>query len=796
MSSPQSHFYEFGPFGVDASMRVLLREGQPISLEPKLFDTLLVLVQSSGRVVTKDELMKAVWPDTFVQEDSLTRNISLLRKLLAEGLNGDQCIETFPKRGYRLRVPVTERPDQFPTLVLLERTRAPLTVEGEEMNRAPAEQTAGVEAVALTDAGAQSRLRRGLIIVAGVTLAGVAVVALYYRHNSWRSQRTEAQRPSSRRSVAVLGFTNLSGGQDERWFSSLLPDELTTELAAGGQLRTIPEENVDRAKKDLSIPPAESYASDTLARLRQNLGADLVVTGSYAVIGQGTEKQVRIDARVQDARNGETVAVESQTGTKSQLFALVSQVGTRLRQDLGVQPLTPGEAQEAQAAMPSNPGAARLYTEGLAALHIRDAVVARDLLQKAVAAEPSYPLGHAALAEAWSALGYDDEARKEAKQAVGLSGKLSREQQLTVEASYHVMSYHWGNAIQTYQALCKFFPDNLEYPLDLAKAQTSAGRSSDAFGTIEALKELPVPVRDDPRIDLAEAAAAGLISEFKQELDAADRAITKSRMEGARLMMARGLLARGSALTALEPPKDTDQLYAAARETFSALGDRDGVAEALLKEGDSLRAQGRFIEARKTDEEALTAFRTIGDQRGVAASLMEKGIAVYHLDESSREARKNFEEALDLSRRIGDKPDLAWALRHLDRFDEALEVYGEIGDKARVATCLDDLAFVASRNGDLAGATAKFDEEIRLRREIGLKGDLAFALCSSGDVLLFRGDLARAKIRYQEALAVFRERGVSAPCCLGARGCRKGTLSGGRSSQVQEGLRRGTGLGR
>jgi DNA-binding winged helix-turn-helix (wHTH) protein/Tol biopolymer transport system component len=109
MSGQTVRFYEFDPFSVDVLSRVLLRDGKALPLEPKLFDTLLVLVENHGRVVSKEELMKAVWgPDTFVEEGSLARNISLLRKTLAEGLGDTQCIATFPKRGYQFVATVRE----------------------------------------------------------------------------------------------------------------------------------------------------------------------------------------------------------------------------------------------------------------------------------------------------------------------------------------------------------------------------------------------------------------------------------------------------------------------------------------------------------------------------------------------------------------------------------------------------------------------------------------------------------------------------------------------------------------
>jgi DNA-binding winged helix-turn-helix (wHTH) protein len=75
MGKETKHFYEFGPFRVDPSQRVLLRDGRPVPLQPKAFETLLVLVQNSEKPLLKDELMKALWPDSFVEESNLAQNI-------------------------------------------------------------------------------------------------------------------------------------------------------------------------------------------------------------------------------------------------------------------------------------------------------------------------------------------------------------------------------------------------------------------------------------------------------------------------------------------------------------------------------------------------------------------------------------------------------------------------------------------------------------------------------------------------------------------------------------------------
>ncbi len=108
MGHQLKHFYEFSPFRIDPEERVLLRDGKAVPLTPKLFDTLLVLVERSRNVVSKDDLLKFVWPDSCVEEGNLTQNISMLRKLLGENLDHPQYIETVPRRGYRFMASVKE----------------------------------------------------------------------------------------------------------------------------------------------------------------------------------------------------------------------------------------------------------------------------------------------------------------------------------------------------------------------------------------------------------------------------------------------------------------------------------------------------------------------------------------------------------------------------------------------------------------------------------------------------------------------------------------------------------------
>src|SRR5438876_1048075 len=114
MNGGTKRMYAFGGFRLDAQERRLIHDGKPVSLAPKAFDILLLLVQNAGSLVDKDDLIKQVWADTFVEEGNLTKHISLLRKVLAEAENGQEYISTAPKRGYRFVGHVTEVTENGP----------------------------------------------------------------------------------------------------------------------------------------------------------------------------------------------------------------------------------------------------------------------------------------------------------------------------------------------------------------------------------------------------------------------------------------------------------------------------------------------------------------------------------------------------------------------------------------------------------------------------------------------------------------------------------------------------------
>src|SRR5205085_4782506 len=137
--------YEFGHFRLDTRERTLLLEGRPVALTPKAFDTLLVLVENSGHVMEKGDLMRRVWPDAFVEENNLAQNISLLRKVLDEHSNGIKYIETVPKRGYRFTADVKSSAAMPANRLVIEHVRQSVVIEEEEQTDDGAETIINVE---------------------------------------------------------------------------------------------------------------------------------------------------------------------------------------------------------------------------------------------------------------------------------------------------------------------------------------------------------------------------------------------------------------------------------------------------------------------------------------------------------------------------------------------------------------------------------------------------------------------------------------------------------------------------
>lgn len=583
----------------------------------------------------------------------------------------------------------------------------------------------------------------------------------------------------ARQSVAVLGFKNASGRPDVAWLSTGLSEMLTTELGMGEKVRTVSEENVARTKVDLSLSEPDSLAKDTLARVRKNLGADFVVLGSYVDLGKDAGGQIRLDLRLQDARNGETIAPVSVTGTESQLFDLVSKAGAQLREKLGVEAISEAEAGSARAALLTEPEAARLYAGGLAKLRVFDALTARDLLQAAIAADPKYALAHSALASAWAALGYDVRAKDEAKKAFDLSAGLPREQRLLIEARYAEAVGTWDKAAEIYKTLFTFFPDNLDYGLRLANAQNRGANPKDALVTVASLRKLPAPNDDDPRIDVAEGEAARTVADFKREDAMGATAVAKGEAQGAQLLVARALDLRAFALWRLGKPSDAAILYERARQLYKDAGDRNGVATELNRIALLRWDGGDFVGAEKLFEDSTAMSRESGNQSGIASALNNLALVLLDQGDLARAAgmyRQAYKISLDTGNKWGQfvtlsnlgntlskQGDLMGARKDLE---QSIAGFRSLGDKTNAALNMNELANVRHGQGHLKAANSILEEALAMSKANGDKRVWAWALDNFGDARVEQDDLLEARKNYEEAFSLQNEIGEKGPAAF------------------------------
>ena len=579
----------------------------------------------------------------------------------------------------------------------------------------------------------------------------------------WKGDSATSAPLRARRSVAVLGFKNTSGRPDQAWISTALSEMLTTELAAGEQLRTVPGENVTQMKINLSLPEADSYGQESLAKIHKNLNADDVVVGSYLPLGEG---QIRLDVRLQDTVHGEMLAAVSEKGNEANIDDLVSRTGVALREKLGAGPVSGAEATTVKASLPANPEAARLYSEGLARLGIFDSLAARDLLTRAVTIDPGFAMGHTALSSAWWSLGYEAKAQQEAKLAFERSHLLSREDLLSAEGRYRETTRDWPRAIEIYRTLWQMFPDNGEYGLRLAHAQSTSGSANDALVTVDAMRKLRAPGSDDPRIDLAEDFAADSLGDFNREQRCAASAAAKAEAHGAKLVVAKARLDEGWALERIGDSQRAAVAAEQARNLYASAGDQYGVAQSLLREGDVLIDQGSFDAARKKYQESLAVFDRIG-ARGVTARVLNNLGNASFSQGKMKEAKTYYEQALAIDREAGYESaigsgigNIALVLDSLGDLkaarqmqEEALQVFTRLGDKHGIGNTLTNLGSVLQEMGALADAKQRLEEASSIFQEIGEKRGQAYVSDGLSAVLLEQDQIAEARKKQQEALA-------------------------------------------
>jgi eukaryotic-like serine/threonine-protein kinase len=628
------------------------------------------------------------------------------------------------------------------------------------------------------------RSKRNRWLIAGVGAAFALALGLFWALSRSRPPTAVAPPLASsaspgavpavvpRRSLAILGVTNATAKPAVAWLATALPEILSSELTAGEGLRLVAPGEVVRARRELGFADDPSRLSnEALARFGRNLGAELLGVGSYTLLGTGDSALLRVDLRIVRAASGEVLATSSSTGTEAQLFDLVSRAGGSLRQKLGLADVSPVQALQVEASLPANREAARLYALGLSQLRAADAVAAKDTLLQAIAVDGKHPMPHAALAAAWSALGYEAKAREEAKIAAASAAALPAADRLLIEARFHEAEQDWTKAAASYKELWALFPDRLDVGLLLADVQTSGGRAKETLVTVEALRKIPAG-KDDPRVDLSEARAQKTLGNNQGSRAAAAKAATEGAARGMRLLEARARLNEAVALVDLGDRPGALAAAEAARGLAEAAGDKDWTARSLEQLAGTSERGGDLDGAQRLYTRALKIHREVGNLLGVARVLECFG-RLHQKQGRPRESDAAYEEALATFRKVAAKHEMAPMLNNLGaklqiegdlagaqkRYQEALALFGEVGDKSGLAVTLTNLGEILFARGELKQAQDMHQESLATNREIGDKAGQGYDLYRLGEVFSARGDLKVAREKYGEALALLQEAG-------------------------------------
>jgi len=636
--------------------------------------------------------------------------------------------------------------------------------------------TAALDAGAAVAAVGPTKTKPWGWIAAGTLVAAMALVfgldvgkarsALFgHRNSEEHVSRQAIPAPAPRRAIAVLSLLNVSTRPDQAWLATTLPQMLTTELGAGGNLRTVAGEDVTRMKSDLGLPDADSYAGDTLQRIGKILGAEDIVTGSYLAPGTG---QVRLDLRLQNAQTGETVDTISVNGKGEQvtdLVELIGRAGGQLRQKLGVEGNPPGVEAVLKASLPSSPVAGQLYAEGVEKLRHMDAKGAIESLQKATQKAPEFALAHSSLAEAWSILGYDDHALAEEQMALSVASALSAEDRGLIQGRLYEFASEWDKAATYYLSLRTLYQDDLEYGLRQANAQVRGGKPKEALATISDLRGIPGPAGEDPRIDLRAAEAAEMMGDFKAQEAAASRASEKATHQGSRRLAASAEWHRCTALVNIGDSASAKSACEKARDSAKAVDDALLEARSLTGLGYALSGQGDNANALQCHKQALQLVRGIGAQRDIAGALLNIANLTYASGDL-RAAHRYYQDSLETSRVINNKQGildaeggLAADLVASGESAAALQIYAdmlktarEVGDQKNESFALTGMSLILFEHGDLAGARKRIEEAVKITRDTGMKGDYASGLNALGDIELAQDHLDNAAKNYRESL--------------------------------------------
>jgi DNA-binding winged helix-turn-helix (wHTH) protein/tetratricopeptide (TPR) repeat protein len=415
MNREATLFYTFGPFRFDPRERLLLHEGRPVALPPKVIETLFLLVQSAGHLVTKDELMKKVWPDAFVEDGNLNKSVSTLRKVLRRFDCGQEYIETVPKRGYRFLVAVNEIQEIGP---------GPYPAVQEADRKVPPDQG--------------ERKRWSLLVSTAVLIAALTSVAFVVHRPA---------RFGEKDTIVIADFINTT---EENVFDVSLQQALETELAQSPFINVLPQESARETLLYMGRSPEDRITAATAKEICERRALKAMLSGSISSLG----RNYIIGLEVRSCRTGDLLAEQQvQVQGKEEVLHGLDKAVSSLRAQLG-ESLTSIRNFDSPIDQATTPSLEALHAYSLAQRQRARGVdyEAIPFLKTAIELDPNFAMANATLGVMYDHLGDDvsvpsngigpiQDARSSAinylSKAFELRDRVSQKERFYISAHYY-----------------------------------------------------------------------------------------------------------------------------------------------------------------------------------------------------------------------------------------------------------------------------------------------------------------------------------------------------------------------
>jgi DNA-binding winged helix-turn-helix (wHTH) protein len=445
--------FRFGEFQIDVLARALRREEEIVTLNRRAFDVLLYLVQNPGRVLTREELLKNVWPETFVDENSLAQSISALRRALEEKPGDNSYIVTLPGRGYQFVAPVQVVAPEDTAIVADPATagsRGPSGLIFQQQTirtRVITEDNASPGRAALPEARAAWVPKLWKTAVPVLLVALLVAGGLYYRSR-------QSKRLTEKDNIVLADFANSTG---DAIFDDTLKTALNISLRQSPFLNVLSDSEVAKTLRLMMRPAGSKLTTEVTRELCQRAGSKAYLAGSIGSLGS----EYVLGLKAVNCQSGDTLAEQQvATTSKEKVLDVLGEAASKMRGELGesLASLQKFDVPLAEATT-SSLEALKQYSLGLRAVNEKGTAASLPYNQRAIEIDPNFAMGYVAVGDCYTNLSQPGRARDYITKAFQLREHASEREKLNITADYYSsVTGEVDKAAKAYQELIDSYP--------------------------------------------------------------------------------------------------------------------------------------------------------------------------------------------------------------------------------------------------------------------------------------------------------------------------------------------------